>query len=160
VYGPRQSLDNPYTGVAAIFQSRIKNGLSPVVFEDGKQTRDFVSVHDIVQALVLSMEKKSADFESVNVGHGKPTSVLDVVNVLIDLYASRVTPSVENKFRAGDIRHCYADISKARRLLGYEPKVPFEEGMRELVRWGQRRPATDNFERAYDELRAKRLVES
>lgn len=159
VYGPRQSLDNPYTGVAAIFQSRIKNRQPPVVFEDGRQTRDFVSVHDIVRACTLAIETPGADYQAVNLGTGKPTSVLDVANVLISLYRSKVRPAVENKFRAGDVRHCVADITLARRLLGYEPKVAFESGMKELVSWGQTVEARDGFERAYEELRKKGLVE-
>ncbi len=158
VYGPRQSLDNPYTGVAAIFQSRIKNGQSPVVFEDGRQTRDFVSVHDIAHACVLAIERTSADYRAVNVGTGKATSILDVANVLLALYRSKVRPTVENKFRAGDVRHCVADIANARRLLGYEPTVAFEAGMKELVSWGQTASAQDGFEKAYEELRKKGLV--
>jgi dTDP-L-rhamnose 4-epimerase len=159
VYGPRQSLDNPYTGVAAIFQSRIKNKEPPVVFEDGKQSRDFVSVHDIVQACVLAMEKSSADYEPVNVGSGKPITILEVADVLLRLFQSKLTRTVEDKFRAGDVRHCFADLRKARKLLGYEPKVSFEEGMRELVAWGRSVSAMDGFQTAYEELRSRRLVE-
>jgi dTDP-L-rhamnose 4-epimerase len=159
VYGPRQSLDNPYTGVAAIFQSRIKNGQPPVIFEDGGQTRDFVSVHDIVQSLVLAMEKHAAEHASVNVGSGKPVSILQVAEVLLKLHRGRARPSVNHKYRAGDVRHCIADITMAKQLLGYTPKVPFEEGMRELVDWGRMSEATDGFERAYAELRSKGLVE-
>lgn len=158
VYGPRQSLDNPYTGVAAIFQARIKNGQPPVVFEDGRQTRDFVSVHDIARAIALAMEKGGADYQAVNVGSGRATSILDVAGVLLHLYRSQVRPTVENKFRAGDVRHCFADLSKIRRLLGYEPKVAFEDGMKELVSWGQTVEARDGFENAYEELRKKGLV--
>jgi dTDP-L-rhamnose 4-epimerase len=158
VYGPRQSLDNPYTGVAAIFQSRIKNGQPPVVFEDGRQTRDFVSVHDIVRACLLSMEKDGADYQAVNVGTGRPTSILDVAEVLINLYKSDVVPSVENRFRAGDVRHCVADISKIRGLIGYAPVVSFAEGMRELVSWGRGTSAQDGFQRAYQELQTRGLV--
>lgn len=158
VYGPRQSLDNPYTGVAAIFQSRIKNGQPPVVFEDGRQTRDFVSVHDISRACALAIDKSGADYQALNVGMGKATSILDVADVLIHLYQSQVRPVVENKFRAGDVRHCFADISKIRKLLGYEPKVRFEDGMKELVAWGQKVDARDGFEKAYEEMRTKGLV--
>ena len=158
-YGPRQSLDNPYTGVCAIFQSRIKNHQPPVVFEDGKQTRDFVSIHDIVRGIVLALEKHGADYEPVNVGSGKPITILDVARVLLKLYKSDLAPTVERKFRAGDVRHCSADLTKARNLLEYEPKVPFEDGMRELVAWGQGVQASDRFEEAYKELRSKGLVE-
>lgn len=158
-YGPRQSLDNPYTGVCAIFQSRIKNGQPPVIFEDGRQTRDFVSVHDVARACVLAMERSGADYEPVNVGSGTPTSILGVADVLLKLYGSPLRPEVEHKFRAGDVRHCTSDVSKARELLGYAPKTSFEEGMRELVAWGQGVPATDRFADAYEELKSKGLVE-
>ncbi len=159
VYGPRQSLDNPYTGVAAIFQSRIKNDVAPVVFEDGRQTRDFVSVHDIARSCVLAMERTGADYEAVNVGTGRSVSILDVANVLLTLYRSTLAPAVEHRFRAGDVRHCVADISKARRLLGYEPTVAFEDGMRELVEWGRKVQAKDHFSEAYAELKKKGLLE-
>ncbi len=159
VYGPRQSLDNPYTGVCAIFQSRIKNGQPPVVFEDGQQTRDFVSVHDVVQACVLAMDRSGADYETVNVGSGKATSILEIAEVLRKLYAANVSPSIEHKFRAGDVRHCFADIAKARKLLGYDPKVSFEKGMRELAEWGRSVSAEDRFEEALEELKSKGLVE-
>ena len=158
-YGPRQSLDNPYTGVAAIFQSRIKNRQPPVVFEDGRQTRDFVSVHDIVRGCIRAMDTDGADYEPVNLGSGKPITILEVANVLIRLYNGHVTPLVENKFRAGDVRHCSADLTKARAMLGYEPTVAFEDGMKELVAWGQGVTATDRFAEAYEELRSKGLVE-
>ncbi len=159
VYGPRQSLDNPYTGVCAIFQSRIKNGQPPVIFEDGNQTRDFVSIHDIVRACILSMEKSGADYEAVNAGSGKPTSIEEVAEVLLKLYGSKLRPKVEHKFRAGDVRHCSADLAKIRKLLGYEPATRFEDGMRELVAWGQSVKATDRFDEALEELRSKGLVE-
>ena len=159
VYGPRQSLNNPYTGVAAIFQSRIKNGQPPVVFEDGNQTRDFVSVHDIVRSCILAMNTDGADYHAVNVGTGKAVSILHVAQVLLALYGSDLRPSIEHRFRAGDVRHCFADISLARRLLSYEPKVSFDEGMRELVDWGRTVEAQDGFANAYSELRNKGLLE-
>jgi dTDP-L-rhamnose 4-epimerase len=159
VYGPRQSLDNPYTGVAAIFQARIKNGQPPVVFEDGRQTRDFVSVHDIVGACLLAMTRSSGDGDALNVGTGRPTSILQVAQVLSELYGSRKEPSLTHEFRAGDVRHCIADLSKVRRLLDYEPNVSFEEGMKELAAWGHGVEAADRFDQAYAELRSKGLVE-
>ena len=159
VYGPRQSLDNPYTGVAAIFQSRIKNGQPPVVFEDGDQSRDFVSVHDVVRSCLLAIEAGGADYRAVNVGTGTATSILDVAQVLLRLYRSPLRPSIENRFRAGDVRHCFADISLARRLLGYKPAISFGDGMRELVEWGQKTSARDGFTQAYDELNKKGLLE-
>ncbi len=158
VYGPRQSLDNPYTGVCAIFQSRIKNGKPPVIFEDGEQSRDFVSVHDIVQACLHAMEKSSPDGEAVNVGSGRKLTINEVAHVLLKLHGSPLEPRVERRFRAGDVRHCYADISKARKLLGYDPKISFEEGMAELVGWSQGQRARDDFDEAYRELRNQGLL--
>lgn len=159
VYGPRQSLNNPYTGVCAIFSSRIKNGNPPVVYEDGHQTRDFVDVSDIVQANLLAMERSSADYEAVNVGTGRATSVLDVAHTLGKLYGRpELMPLIENKYRAGDIRHCVADISKARKLLGYEPRVKLEDGMRRLVEWGERAQAVDKFDEVARELAKRSLT--
>ncbi|RLI76571.1 nucleoside-diphosphate sugar epimerase [Archaeoglobales archaeon] len=158
VYGPRQSLNNPYTGVCAIFSARIKNGKPPLIFEDGLQTRDFVSVHDVVRANILAMESSNANYEAFNVGTGKVISILKVAKTLIELYGSRIKPEITNKYRAGDIRHCFADISKIKKL-GYEPKVSFEEGMKELVKWGEKVEAKDRFDEAYKELLSRRLVE-
>jgi dTDP-L-rhamnose 4-epimerase len=105
------------------------------------------------------MEESDVDYEAVNVGSGVPTSIREVAEVLLKECGSKLTPTVENKFRAGDVRHCSADITKAHRLLSYRPKISFEEGMRELVAWGKGVTAQDGFENAYEELRSKRLVE-
>ncbi|MCM8811019.1 MAG: NAD-dependent epimerase/dehydratase family protein, partial [Candidatus Omnitrophica bacterium] len=110
VYGPRQSLSNPYTGVCAIFLSRIKNNNPPVIFEDGLQTRDFIWVEDVVNACILSMEKEAANYEIFNVGSGKPISILEIANLLIKLLGKDLKPDITFKFRKGDVRHCYADI--------------------------------------------------
>lgn len=160
VYGPRQALSNPYTGVCAIFSCRIRNGNPPVIFEDGLQSRDFVSVHDVVQANMLALEKSKADYEVFNVGSGKPTSVREIASVLVNLYGKKLSPVIANKFREGDIRHCYADISKIKKI-GYKPKVKFEEGMKELVEWVNAQPAceaTDLFENAHRELESRKLT--
>lgn len=157
VYGPRQSLSNPYTGICAIFSSRIKNDNPPIIYEDGLQSRDFVSVHDIVQANMLAMNTDTLDYRSCNVGTGTATTVLGVANVLSELYGKTLTPRVENAFRSGDIRHCYADIARIKEC-GYEPQVSFEDGMRELVEWGKTVEATDSVEKAQAELREKGLV--
>jgi len=157
VFGPRQSLSNPYTGVCAIFSSRIKNDNPPIIYEDGLQSRDFVSVHDIVQANVLAMKTEAMNYQAFNVGAGNITTVLDVSNVLSELYGKEKRSQVENKFRAGDIRHCYSDITKIK-VHGYAPTVSFEEGMRELVEWGKTVEATDTVESAQEELREKGLV--
>jgi len=158
-YGPRQSLSNPYTGVCAVFSSRIKNNNPPLIFEDGLQTRDFISVHDIVNANILAMKNTSADYGTFNVGTGNAISILEVEETLTELYSIDVKPKIVNKFRAGDIRHCFADTSKIKQKLGFKLEHSFEEGMRELVVWGEKVEADDGFEQAYEELKAKGLVE-
>jgi dTDP-L-rhamnose 4-epimerase len=158
VYGPRQALSNPYTGVAAIFSSRLLNGNAPLIFEDGLQSRDFTHVKDIVQGLVLAMECESADYQAINLGTGRSTSILQVANVLRDKLNVDVEPQVVNKFRAGDIRHCFADISKSERLLGYHPTVSFEDGMDELIEWIRQQEAVDQVDRAAAELEQRGLT--
>ena len=158
VFGPRQSLSNPYTGVAAIFMSRIKNNNAPVIYEDGKQTRDFVSVHDIAEANLLAMNSNSANYEVFNVGSGKPIPIKEVAETIAQLYGSKVKPEITSRFRKGDIRHCFADISKIKSRLGFEPKISFKEGMREIIEWSQGVKAEDRFEKATKELQKKGLV--
>ncbi len=159
VVGTRQALGNPYTGVAAIFQSRIQNGKPPLIFEDGHQTRDFVSVHDVVRALLLAGERSTADNHAINVGTGRATSVLDVADALLKIYDSDLKPQVENTYRAGDVRHCVADISRAQELLGYEPQVSLEDGLREFVEWSRDQRPEDRVEEAHRELVERGLVE-
>jgi dTDP-L-rhamnose 4-epimerase len=158
-YGPRQSLNNPYTGVCAIFSARIKNNNPPLIFEDGFQSRDFVSVHDIVEANILSMKSSTANYEVFNVGTGKPVNILEIAQTLIKLYNKDLKPEITNKYRAGDIRHCFANISKITDKLGYKPKVDFEEGMKELVAWGEKEESEDKFREAHEELLRRGLVE-
>ncbi|MDH5714719.1 MAG: SDR family NAD(P)-dependent oxidoreductase [Candidatus Aminicenantes bacterium] len=158
IYGPRQSLSNPYTGVCAIFLSRIKNDRAPVIYEDGNQSRDFVSVHDIVQAHMLALEKEEADFQVFNVGTGKEVTIREVAEVLIKLYGKALTPQIANKYRKGDIRYCFADISKIKRILGFRPKVSFEDGMKELIEWSREAEASDRFDIAARELKNRGLV--
>lgn len=161
IYGSRQSLDNPYTGVCAIFSSRIMNESPPLIFEDGKQTRDFVHVSDIARANQLAIEEEAANGQAINIGTGNPRTVHEIAETLIDLYGKSETlsPEIADDHRAGDIRHCYADITRAKELLGFEPQVDFEEGMRRLVAWGRDQDATDQFEKAHDELAEKGLVD-
>jgi len=135
VYGPRQALSNPYTGVVAIFSARLMNGSPPVVFEDGLQSRDFVHVSDIAQANLRAMDHDAADYEVLNVGTGRPTTVLQIASTLAKLLDVDIEPEITGKFRAGDIRHCYADIGKIQALLGYQPKVSLDSGMSGLVEW-------------------------
>jgi len=158
IYGTRQALSNPYTGVAAVFGSRMLNGNAPLVFEDGKQMRDFVSVKDIVRANMLAMERSESDGEVINVGCGKPITITHVAELLAKALGRKVAPVITQKFRAGDIRHCYADISKARRLLGYEPQVSHEQGFRELAEWLKHQEAEDKAETMLKELSAYGLT--
>ncbi len=159
IYGPRQALSNPYTGVAAIFSSRLLNGNAPIVFEDGGQTRDFVSVHDIVQALLLAAEEEGAIGKALNVGCGRAISINEVGATLARVLGVELEPEITERYRVGDIRHCFSDISAARAAMGYEPRVGFEEGMEELVGWlrEQDRPE-DGVQRHAAELAARGLT--
>lgn len=157
VYGPRQSLSNPYTGVAAIFISRLKNNHPPVVFEDGRQTRDFVSVHDIVRANLLALENESLS-GYFNIGTGTPREIADIARTLNELFGKTIAPEITGKFRKGDIRHCVADISNATEQLGYTPRVAFEDGMKELIAWSENAESVDKFEEARQELLKRGLV--
>lgn len=152
VYGPRQALSNPYTGVAAIFASRLLNRRAPLIFEDGRQMRDFVSVHDIVQANLLALERGQANGMALNVGSGEPVTIAEVARVLAGALGSTIPAEITGKYRAGDIRHCFADISAAARLLGYKPRVRFAEGIRELVEWLRQQTAEDRVAEATQEL--------
>jgi dTDP-L-rhamnose 4-epimerase len=143
IYGTRQALSNPYTGVAAIFASRLMNNRPPMIFEDGKQMRDFVSVHDVVQANLLAMARSEADGQAVNVGSGVPISIREVAQALEAALGTDIGAEISEKYRAGDIRHCFADISRAKELLGYEPRVTFQRGMEELVEWLRSQQAED-----------------
>jgi dTDP-L-rhamnose 4-epimerase len=157
-YGPRQSLSNPYTGVCAIFMSRIKNDRPPVIYEDGLQTRDFVSVRDVAEANALAMERDDADYEVLNVGSGAPTTILDVARTFARRLDKAIEPDVTLKYRKGDIRHCWADTSKIRKLLGWEPAVSFEDGMAELIDWAHSAEAADRSDEAISELARRGLA--
>ncbi len=152
IYGTRQALSNPYTGVAAIFASRLLNNQAPLVFEDGEQQRDFVSVHDIVRANILAMERPESNGEVINIGCGKPIKIRRVAEILAESLGKEIAPVITNKYRAGDIRHCFADLSRARDLLGYEPQVTHEEGFRELAAWLAHQQADDKAETMLKEL--------
>ncbi len=159
VYGPRQALSNPYTGVAAIFSARIMNGRPPVIYEDGLQSRDFIHVRDIVQANLLAMEDEEADYQVLNVGTGRSLTVLEMARILIEkLGGEGLEPQIAGKYRRGDIRHCYADITKIRRKLGFSPQVDFEEGISDLISWVREEEAVDRFAKVEEELASKSLV--
>ncbi|MDI6757064.1 MAG: GDP-mannose 4,6-dehydratase [Endomicrobiia bacterium] len=158
VYGPRQSLSNPYTGVAAIFMSRIKNANRPVIYEDGLQSRDFIYVGDIVKGLILAMNKKSADYEVFNLGAGRPVAIKAVADIIAGIYGKDIRPDVTGRYRKGDVRHCFADISKARRALGFKPSTDFASGMRLLCAWAYGEKAMDKYALAARELKEKGLA--
>ena len=159
IYGTRQALSNPYTGVAAVFASRMLNGKQPLIFEDGEQQRDFVSIHDIVRANLLAMDAPASDGEVINVGSGRPVSIRRIAELLAGALGSKgLEPIVTGKYRAGDIRHCYADISRARLLLGYEPQVTHEEGFAELAAWLESQEAEDKADTMLQQLAAHGLT--
>lgn len=158
-YGPRQALSNPYTGVVAIFSSRLLNSRPPVIYEDGRQSRDFTHVRDIVQANLLALRPDGPSDVAVNVGTGRAASLLELQTILSRVLGMEIQPEVRNQFREGDIRHCYADISAARALLGYEPAVSLEAGVRDLVTWLRTERPEDRIEQAQEELMRHGLVQ-
>jgi dTDP-L-rhamnose 4-epimerase len=158
VFGTRQSLSNPYTGVLAIFASRLLNDRPPLIFEDGLQRRDFVSVTDIVQACCLALEAPSADGGVFNVGSGRSYTVREVASMLATILGKRIDPDICGKYRVGDIRHCFADITLAREALGYEPTVSLEEGLVDLAAWLQDQTAVDRVADASRQLEARGLT--
>ncbi len=158
VYGPRQALSNPYTGVLAIFASRLLNGNRPLIFEDGEQRRDFVNVADVARACILALEREDASGRALNVGSGSSVSVTEIATELARVLGVGIEPEVTGKFRAGDIRHCFADITLARELLGFEPQVGFETGIAELAEWLSTQTAEDRVDAATEELVARGLA--
>jgi dTDP-L-rhamnose 4-epimerase len=158
VYGPGQSLSNPYTGILSIFSTRIRNGNEIVIFEDGTESRDFVFVDDVVRATVAATEDAGPGGEALNVGSGVATDVLAVVRGLLSAYGAEVPVRIGGGFRVGDIRHNVADLSRVRARLGFEPTVPFAEGLRRFAGWvGTQSTATDRYEESMRELRDKGL---
>jgi dTDP-L-rhamnose 4-epimerase len=158
-YGTRQALSNPYTGVLAIFASRLINGSRPLVFEDGEQKRDFVSVHDVVRACVLALSSSRAVGRVINVGSGRPRTVRGVAErVAAAVGKPTLVPEMTGSCRIGDVRHCFADITLARELLGYQPTVDFDEGLRELSSWLKGQVARDRVIEARAELETRGLT--
>jgi len=159
VYGQRQSLSNPYTGILSIFSSRIVNSKTPLVYEDGLESRDFVHVSDVVTATILALEKTEANYEIFNVGSGRRATILEVANLLVDKLESSLKPIVVGKYREGDIRHCYADLSKIKAKLGYQPSKNLEEGISEFVQWVKhQRNILDLSDEASKELASRKLL--
>ncbi|WP_129630703.1 NAD-dependent epimerase/dehydratase family protein [Candidatus Oscillochloris fontis] len=159
VYGPRQSLSNPYTGVLAIFLSRIMAGHAPMVYEDGQQTRDFVSVHDVVRAAALAVENPASDGMVLNVGTGKGRTIAEIASTLARLLGrAEIAPTVSGQFRKGDIRHCLADISQLQTTLGFTPQTDWEASLTEIINWSATAPQQDSFQQADQELRAHGII--
>jgi dTDP-L-rhamnose 4-epimerase len=158
VYGPRQSLSNPYTGVAAIFATRLLNGRPPLVFEDGLQSRDFVHVADVVRAITSALEPSRGDYQAINVGTGVAVTVFDVAKALAMSLGLDLAPHVTGQARAGDVRHCFADIALAARLLDFQPQVPFTQGVTELAAYLEGRAADDQVDIATAALAARGLA--
>ncbi len=158
VYGPGQSLSNPYTGILSIFSTRIKNGNDINIFEDGRETRDFVYIDDVVDATILGMEVPEANGHVFNIGTGVAIDVLTVANTLCEHYGIQVPIKVSGNYRLGDIRHNYADISSAHRILGFTPKWNFSDGIKQFVKWvNQQAIQKDNYEASIEEMKKKGL---
>ena len=159
VYGPDQALSNPYTGVLAIFGGRLLNGKPPLIFEDGEQRRDFVSVHDVARACALALERDEAAGRAVNVGSGESITVSEIARRLARVTGrAHLEAEVTGKYRVGDIRHCFADIATAREVLGYEPRVALDDGMAELAEWLEGQTVDDRVDSAHGELAARGLT--
>lgn len=158
VYGPGQSLKNPYTGILSIFSTQIKNGNKINIFEDGKESRDFVYIDDVVEATILGLEKEEANNQVFNVGTGIATSVLTVADQLVKNYNIDVPITISGNYRLGDIRHNYADLTKIKKYLGFEPKVSFEEGIKEFTQWvNTQEIQEDRYQQSINEMKEKGL---
>jgi dTDP-L-rhamnose 4-epimerase len=159
VYGTRQALSNPYTGVLAIFASRLLNNNRPLVFEDGNQQRDFVSVKDVARACRLSLEKTDAAGKVLNIGSGKAFTIAEIARSMAEVTGRKhLTAEITGKYRIGDVRHCFADISLARRVLGYEPQIGLDVGLAELASWLRGQVAKDRVAEAKRELDTRGLT--
>jgi dTDP-L-rhamnose 4-epimerase len=157
-YGPGQALSNPYTGVLAIFAARLLNDRPPRIFEDGGQRRDFVSVHDVARAFRLALETDAADGTAVNVASGRDVTVLELAHRLARMLGKEIEPEVTGEHRAGDIRHCFADVTLARETLGFEAAVSLEDGIAELAEWLAGQTAVDRVDEATAELAKRGLT--
>ena len=158
VYGERQALSNPYTGVAAIFSARLHNDHEPLVFEDGRQTRDFIDVRDLVRGCALALESAGADGCTVNLGTGRATSIGEVARTIAAGLGKEIEPEIVEQYRAGDIRHCFADTRLAEELLGFRAELAFADGMRDLLGWLEGQEAVDSVDSAREALVARGLA--
>lgn len=159
VYGPGQSLKNPYTGILSIFSTAILNGNPINIFEDGEESRDFVYIDDVINATILGIESDAASGHALNVGSGVATSVSKVAQTLVKAYKREVPVSVTGQYRIGDIRHNYADLAQVKSVLGFKPKVTFDKGIRQFTGWVQQQElASDKYEASLQEMRKKGLL--
>jgi dTDP-L-rhamnose 4-epimerase len=158
VYGSRQALSNPYTGAAAIFMSRLKNGRAPLIFEDGEQTRDFIHVSDIVEALVRALDADTAVTGSVNVCTGRATPVRELAQLIADGLGVAIAPEIVARYRVGDIRHCVGDPARGQELLGFTATTSLADGLRELMAWAEAEAAEDHMDAGMAELHRQHLV--
>ena len=158
VYGTRQALSNPYTGVLAIFASRLLNDRPPLIFEDGKQKRDFIHVTDVARACLMALENPAANGEVFNVGSGNQYTITYIAQKLAEVMQKDIAPEITGNYRVGDIRHCFADTEKITNHLGFQPQVDFKQGLLELSEWLKNQIATDHVEKASDELAARGLT--
>lgn len=157
-YGSRQSLSNPYNGLVAIFLSRIKNNHQPIIYEDGLQTRDFVHIKDLVRANILALQKDEANFQTFNIGSGKPLKIKDVALITAKICQKNITPQILYQARKKEMRHCYADIKKAKKILKWEPKIKFQAGLLDVIKWGESEKSVDLYDQAHKELQKRKLV--
>ena len=157
-YGPRQALSNPYTGVAAIFSGRLLNGRPPLAFEDGQQLRDLIHVRDVARATVLGLTSEDAVGKAINVGVGDPLTIIQIAQLLGKELGADIDPEITGKFRAGDIRHCWADPVRAEKLLGFRAEIPLEDGVAELIEWVSMQSPDDGVDKAYAELGERGLA--
>lgn len=156
VYGPGQSLANPYTGILSVFSTRIRNGNPVEIFEDGHESRDFIYIDDVVRATMMALEDQAADYQVFNVGTGMPTTVSDVAATLYAQYGLPPQIEITGRFRVGDIRHNFADMSKIKQLLGFEPQYDFSSGIAEFCKWASsQEPAIDRFDQSISELHSR-----
>ena len=158
VYGPGQSLKNPYTGILSIFSTQIKNGNGINIFEDGKESRDFVYIDDVVDATILGLEKEEANNQIFNVGTGTPTDVYTVAKQLIENYRKEVPITISGNYRLGDIRHNFADITKISSMLNFVPKISFNQGLEKFTNWvNSQEIQEDYYQKSIEEMKAKGL---
>jgi dTDP-L-rhamnose 4-epimerase len=158
-YGPFQALSNPYTGVLAIFSSLLLNGKRPLINEDGNQKRDFVNIADLVRGCRLALEVPKAAYQVFNIASGQPITISQVAERIARVLGkSHLAPQITNKYRAGDIRHCFADISRAREVLGFSPQVTFETGLARLAAWLEKQVTYDRVAESRAELEMRGLM--